>query len=191
MMSTDSGTAFHVIELIPGEDVLVIASGDSDLPDEDAVAELRMQAYERRDEATLGTSISSALQTLAEFLVAGVIGNAAWAPFPAAVRYAREWQRRRKAATPILAEQAIARARQVCRVAFGKALPELHTDSVHPLIGDEGWRVTLRQDTQTVHVEMDSAGVICSVWRYRAMADSAADQGGEVRQFRPDGGIGQ
>jgi hypothetical protein len=188
MMPTDSGTEYHVIELVPGEEVLIIASDDTELPDNDAVAELRMQAYERRDEATLGTSIPSALQTLAGFIAAGVIGNAAWAAFPAAVRYARECHRRRKSAGPILAEQAIARARQMCRVAFGKALPELHVDSVHPLIGGEGWRVTLSQGAQMVHVEMDNAGVICCVWRYPAMADSTASQSGGIT---PDDGVGQ
>src|SRR5437763_1455725 len=79
-----------IAELIPGEDILLILDPSVEVPSEDVVEELRIQAYERRDAPTMGTHETvEALQTVAGWAASGVVGNAAFALFPATWAFAR------------------------------------------------------------------------------------------------------
>lgn len=75
----------QVVRLIANEEfVVVYPEGAGDELDALAIRELRVHAYKRRGKDTLGLPVGvETLETLAEFAASGMVGNAAWALFPA------------------------------------------------------------------------------------------------------------
>ena len=86
-----------VITLIPGEEYLVLQDpADEDVPDDPAVQELRMRAYQLRGKETLdGPTALEVIGTVAGYMASGVVGNATWAMFPAAARWVQRVRSRR------------------------------------------------------------------------------------------------
>jgi hypothetical protein len=81
----------HVVELIPGEHYVVFfGTGDTVLPSEEGIEELRVLAYARRNKETLGTTGIQVAETLAEVVAAGVATNAIWVQCQAAARYVKQ-----------------------------------------------------------------------------------------------------
>jgi hypothetical protein len=94
--AVDGAQAAHVVQLIPGQNSLVLFTGARDeLPDDDVIDELRMHAYERAAARDLGTPevVSDALN-VAQMMADGVVGTAAWEGLRATKRFVDRWRAR-------------------------------------------------------------------------------------------------
>lgn len=158
----DSGHSYTTIELIPGEDYLVLVDPDlGDVPDEETVEELQIQAYQRRGTETLGTGevAVEVLKTLADYAAAGIVGQAALVPFVATARYIQRWRARRR---PTLTKEQITPR---CEAAVGQ-IAELPGDPRTISVtqnGDSCWVITLNAAGQQVIVVADPSGTQFSI----------------------------
>ncbi|GAA4592458.1 hypothetical protein GCM10023194_54320 [Planotetraspora phitsanulokensis] len=152
-------TGSWVVELIPGEEALVFLDAD-DLPDEDTVSELRMQAYARQDDPTLGPGeTADVLRTLAEYAASGVVGAAAVTPFTATLRYLQRWRGKRRD-NRIDIDRAIELARGLCHTALG--VDSTACTVTAATSDDGGWRVRLAAAGVPVEVFVDASGTLAS-----------------------------
>jgi len=157
-----SGAQVHVTELIPGREHLVLFAGSTDeLPDEDVIDELRMQAYERQGGADLGVpeAVSEALN-FAQLVGVGVLTNAAWGGLLATKRFV-ERRHNRSNGPSTSAEAAQERAR-VAAATAGAAPADAPIVSTVP--ETTGWTVTLAlPDGSHVRVSLDPTATVASV----------------------------
>lgn len=157
-----SGSSYHTVELIPGEEYLVIIDPDEgDVPDGETVEELVIQAYERRGTETLsaGQIAGEMLRTLADYMAAGVVGQVALMPFVATVRHVRAWRSR---ARPTRTEEQIVRRCEVAVRQIPEVVGEPRTVSVtHG--GENGWTVTVTVGNQEMTVVTEPSGTQFSI----------------------------
>jgi hypothetical protein len=139
-----------VITLIPGEEYLVLQDpADEDVPDDPAVQELRMRAYELRGKETLdGPTALEVIGTVAGYMASGVVGNATWAMFPAAARWVQR-VRSRRAVKPLTSEDVVGRVRGVAAGVLGHVPRSCVVRSILPL--EDGWSVVADADGQLIH----------------------------------------
>jgi hypothetical protein len=176
--AVDGTSAAHVIELIPGQDSLVLFTEvDDELPDEDAIDELRMHAYERAAAPDLGTPemVSDAL-TVAQMMADGVVGAAAWEGLRATKRFVDRWRARDDA--PLASPEATGE-RALFAARLAGALPAPATapapvPAVGSVVGEPtGWTVTIDvPGGGQVRVDLDRSGTVANVQRTEADSSS-------------------
>jgi len=89
-----------VLELVPGEHYVVFFRvADGDLPDEDAVEELKILAHAELGKEVLGPAETQAVISLAEAVAGGLITNGLWAQCQAAASFVAKRRAAKKAKT--------------------------------------------------------------------------------------------
>jgi hypothetical protein len=153
---------FEVVTLIPGEDYLVFVNpGPDDLPDEVTIQELRIQAYQRRNKATLGASDLAVemVRTLVDYAAAGIVGAVALAPFHATGRYIKQWRAKRRPTANRTHVESIAYA-AVDKVPLPTGKP---TTASIDRAEDSGWHLVLISDGTPIRVTVDPSASAVSV----------------------------
>jgi hypothetical protein len=147
----------RVFELIPGTDFLVLFAG-VDTPDEDVLEELADQADQRCAPGTLGAGLAT-LETFAQWAASGILGNAAWVPFPATIAYLKHHRSRKDVPQPVTVtpESVAVQAVSVCLSQAASTNP----GNVHASKG--GWTVTVLHDGRSVMVHGEDQMQIVTV----------------------------
>jgi hypothetical protein len=151
-----------------GGDWLVVPQG-GDEPSERALRQLRLwtrstvDAGVRRGNELPGT-FGGAVGTLAEFVVAGLVGNAAYANFPDAVDYMRALVSVARSKPVRSAEDLSRRVRSAARSIKGRK-PQ-HVEVISAKRHRHAWTATCQVDGEVVDVTIDTAGLI-TVWTPR------------------------
>jgi hypothetical protein len=161
----------RVIELIPGEHYLVFTDPSAELPDEDAIEELRMIAYAQRKKETLGGPVElEAIATLAQAVATGVVTNYVWEGCKAAKEYVsrvrdrhRELKKAAEAAKP--AEEAAKGALEAVQAAGLPGVPAAGSAITLSATGEDGssLQVSCRSVDKRVEFQLDVAGAVIDV----------------------------
>ncbi|WP_369192376.1 hypothetical protein [Streptomyces sp. R08] len=162
LVTADDGTFVHVVELIPGQEHLVLFAASTDeLPGRDVVDELRMHAYERAGGDDLGLpDVASDALNLAQLVGEGVLANVAWEGLLATKRFV-ERRRGRPTGSAVSPASAEERARTAAATA-GAASADAVVVSTVP--EQNGWTVTLGlPDGSQVRVSLDPTATVASV----------------------------
>lgn len=147
---------------------LVVAQ-DDDGPSEQALRQLRLwtrstvDAGVRRGDELPGT-FGGVVGTLAEFVVAGLVGNAAYANFPDAVDYLRALLSVARSKPVRSVEDLSRRVRSAARSIKGRK-PQ-HVEVISAKQHRHAWIATCQVDGEVVDVTIDTAGLI-TVWTPR------------------------
>ena len=161
----------RVIELIPGEHYLVFTDPSAELPDEDAIEELRMIAYAQRKKETLGGPVElEAIATLAQAVATGVVTNYVWEECKAAKEYVSRVRSRRRerkeaaeAAKPT--EDAANDALEVVQAARLPGVPAAGGAIILSATGEDGssLQISCRSADKRVEFQLDVAGTVIDV----------------------------
>ena len=172
MTAGDSDLSRHraqaqVVTLIPGEHyVAFFGSEDGILPDDDAVEELRILAYTRRNKETLGPIGPHDVITLAEAVAGGIITNALWAECQAAARYVK---RRRTASHPKPIESPAEATDRALEAIQSPSIPvptapSPQTCTVSGIAADGApWTISCQTDDGPIEVHLDASGMVADI----------------------------
>ena len=155
----------RVVELIPGEQYIVLADSGDALPDEDAIGELRILAYARRNKETLGPATDQVIATLAEAVASGVATNVLWAQCQQAKSFADKLRSRRRERLRKAGEVA-GRALEVIQAPqIPVAAPASATDIIVSGTGADGtvWKASCKGNGKLTEFHMDASGSVINV----------------------------
>ncbi len=191
---SDRSASVSIVELIPGEHYIVVArAGGDDVPDDDAVEELRILAYARRNKGTLGNPAEQVAATLAETVAGGILTNSVWAQCEAAARYVSRLRasRRDKRATDG-AEEAEGAARRAVEALGSAGVPV--SASAATMVGISGigadgtpWKIAFEAAGDPVDVQVDISGTVFDIMIGPCALDSRHAAERKAAAMRPGG----
>jgi hypothetical protein len=155
--------AIRRFDLVPdGPSVIFFAESESDLPDNEVFRELRFVAHQERNDADARGITSEIIPHLADLVLGGVVGNAAWGLCKAVVG----WVHRRKPESKPRLDlgEITARLRAACReVDNGAASCDITSLAQRP---DGTWHATLTVAGKAVDCHVEPSGSV-TVWEPR------------------------
>ncbi len=166
-----------VLELVPGEHYVVFFDAtDGDLPDADAIEELKILAQADRGKEVLGPAEAQAVISLADAVAGGLITNGLWAQCQAAASFATKRRAAKRAKTVQSAADAASLAVEAMRSPDVplSAPPSGVSVSVKAASDVLPWDISCQSDGTPVRVRAEQAGAIVDIVIGPAAVDRAA-----------------
>jgi hypothetical protein len=155
--------AIRWFDLVPdGPSVIFFAESESDLPDREMFRELRFVAHQEQNSADARGIPAETIPHLADLVLGGVVGNAAWDLCKAVVG----WIHRRKLKVQPRVELAeiTARIRAACR-AIDNSVTSCEITRLAQR-ADGTWHAVLTASGKTIDCHVDPSGSV-TVWNPR------------------------